>query len=174
MSSASPGASAPTSGAAAPWLGRGQCGQDAIAERRTFGFHFFPRYLFQDVVNSAQITATVTCGGSYAALGVPRDGLAEWFHKKRSIINAARKMRILLQTAPANSLSLQRNSPETSANTRLGGEMDFIAKTLVDASQPHKQTCGEFQLLSRPRRALPPLPHTASLCTNLSPNDWLL
>ena len=83
-------------------------------------------------------------------------------------------MRILLLTAAANSLSLQRNRSETSANTRLGGEMDFVAKMLFTASQPNKQTCWGSQLLFRPRRALISLLRTSSLCTNLTPDDWLV
>jgi len=34
-------------------------------------FSFFSHYLFQDVLSSAKITATVTFGGSYVAFGVP-------------------------------------------------------------------------------------------------------
>ena len=139
-----------------------------------FQFSLFSCYLFQDVLNSAKITATVTFGGSYVAFGVTRDGLAERFHKKRSIISAVRKTRILLLTAAADSLCLHWNRPETSENIRLGGEVDFVAKTLFAASQPNKQTCWGFQLLSRPRRALVPLPRTISVCTNLTPDDWLV
>lgn len=53
---------------------------------------------------------TVVFSGSSVTLEPPE--MAEWFHKKR-VITAGRKMRILLWTAAANSLSLQRNGCNT-------------------------------------------------------------